>query len=88
MHKMKQTAEKERLMAVALVRIWGVDNLSLTFMKRRRIKDATCRQLAYDHGFPKLLGGSMLRKWTSTLTSGVKGVKLILLHLARKEVNQ
>ena len=60
-------------MAVALARIWGLDNPSLTFMKRRWIEDAACRQLAYDHGFPKSTGGSMLKKWASTLTSGVKG---------------
>ena len=51
-HKRKQTVEKERLMAVALARIWGLDNPSLTFMKRRWIEDAAYRQLAFNHGFP------------------------------------
>ena len=70
---MKQTVEKERLMAVALTRIWGLDNPSLTFLQCRQIKDAVCRQLAYNHGFPKSTGGSMLKKQAPTLTSGVKG---------------
>ena len=76
-------------MAVALARIWGLDNPSLTFMKRRRIEDAACRQFVYDHGFSKSTGGSMLKKWASTLTSGVKGGEtdpLTSCHKERKSV--
>ena len=69
-HKRKQTDE---LMAVALAKCWGHDNPSLTYRERKRLEDAVCRQIAYDHGFPKPSGGSMLGKWSATLNSGVTG---------------
>ena len=70
-HKRKQTKESERVLAVHVAKMWGHDNLALTYHQRRRIEDAACKLIAYDHGFGKSTGGSMINKWAQQLSSGV-----------------
>ena len=70
-HDRKQTRETERLIAISLARMWGYDDEILTRNQRLRIAKAACTQLAYDHGFPKVTGGSMMQDWIANLSVNV-----------------
>lgn len=70
-HERKQTTERQRYLAVTLAKLWGHDNPSLTYKQRRKIEQAACQQIAYDHGFKKSTGGHMLKQWEKKLKSGV-----------------
>ena len=59
-------------MDVLLINIWGHGNPEITYKQQQSIEDVTCRQISYDHGFPKLTGARMLNKWTNKLACGVK----------------
>ena len=40
-------------MDVLLINIWGHGNPEITYKQQQSIEDVTCRQILYDHGFPK-----------------------------------
>ena len=62
-HKRKQADTKMRSCALFLAELWGYGDESLTWEQRQRIANAACRQVAYDHGYPKSTGGTSLWMW-------------------------
>jgi len=66
-HDGKQARQEDRNRALQFALLWGYADPHLTSAEHRRIAMATCRLVAYDHGYSMPLSHNMLPAWEAKI---------------------
>ena len=71
-HKRTQPGELERVMIMMTLNRWGYINLKLTYKAREMIAKAACSLTAFDYGYAKPFGITMLSQWQASINRSIE----------------